>query len=909
MLRIALALSVAFTGVALASGQPVAAVAFDGSVSDLRVEAVTAPLGVAVPNPRLSWQTSYVAPGTGQIAAHIQVATSETNLASGTLVWDSGFVDTAASAMRYAGAALVSGERYFWHVQVRSSQRLLSVWSATAMWGQGLMSEADWRGAQWISPAAVADPAPQFRHAFTVDPGKTVEWATASVAGLGLNAVYVNGLRIDSNEYDAAPTDYRKRVLYTQHALTVQPGANVIGIALGSGWYHPELDDARHSATAPWVAIRKLRALVTIRYTDGSTSYETSAGGTTWMYGTGSTQFDSPLAGETIDTGKRTWGWAQPSYSVPSDWQPAVPATAPAGALVAQIMPAMRAAETLQPTSVVAPAGTTKTWVYSFAYNVSGGVNIELPAGVPAGTQVTVDYDESLTSGGTVAKILNGQSTARWQHDIFVTDPRTTLLERSRFTTKGFRYVQISGLGVQPKSVVAYNVHTDVATTGSFTSSSGFLNALHAADARTYLTNLLGIPVDCPQRERRGWLADAALASGNGLLNFDSQSVYEAFTDTMLDQVQPDGSLPSYVPSPGITDPQDPWWGGAILLIPWNVYRYTGDTTLLSRSYAAMKGYVEYLKSLDTTNYRPPAPFGDWLALQSTFTGKLGTSALFLYATILSKTAELIGNTGDQITYNNLASDVRTKFNAAYWSPSTHKYTNPSVTMLSLALALGLVPDGESAAVDAQLLDQIATQGTHLVTGIIGTKYLFQALTMYGHDDIAYRLVTDPTLGYSKMLSAAEGGTIWESWTGLDAQQAHVLSRNHPALSSVEEWLYTAVGGIRLLPQDLSGNWRADAPIQIAPTPVGGLTSASASTQVRGGMVSTSWSAQPNGFSLDLTVPDNRTATVSLPGMSYSVTVNGAAVASTYTGGRTTLVAPLGSGTYHIQAAIVQQLG
>ena len=82
-------------------------------------------------------------------------------------------------------------------------------------------------------------------------------------------------------------------------------------------------------------------------------------------------------------------------------------------------------------------------------------------------------------------------------------------------TYHGFRYAEVHGLpGVLTlDGILAHTVHTDVARSGAIVTSDPLLNQLQEACVRTIVSNQMGMPTDCPQRERRGWGGDAQVSS------------------------------------------------------------------------------------------------------------------------------------------------------------------------------------------------------------------------------------------------------------------------------------------------------------------------------------------------------------------------------------------------------------
>jgi alpha-L-rhamnosidase len=138
--------------------------------TDLRTETAPTLLGTDVLRPRLSW----LPPSTRQTAYRVQVALSASALDRGTIVWDSGEVDSAMSAqIEYGGPPVLSRARYIWRVQTRDATRRWSVWSTTGSWEMGLIDPADW-SARWISANA-----PQ-QHLWS---DATTEWQFTAMGG------------------------------------------------------------------------------------------------------------------------------------------------------------------------------------------------------------------------------------------------------------------------------------------------------------------------------------------------------------------------------------------------------------------------------------------------------------------------------------------------------------------------------------------------------------------------------------------------------------------------------------------------------------------------------------------------------------------------------------------------------
>ncbi|HEX8296424.1 MAG TPA: family 78 glycoside hydrolase catalytic domain [Chthoniobacteraceae bacterium] len=132
-----------------------ASTALSLTVDTLRVEARDNPLGIDVPQPRLSWLPQSATRGDLQSSYQVIVASSAALLAQdrGDL-WESGAVKSSETThISYAGQPLRSAQQIFWKVRVWDKLGQPSPWSSPATWTMGLLDAADWK-ARWIGLAA-----------------------------------------------------------------------------------------------------------------------------------------------------------------------------------------------------------------------------------------------------------------------------------------------------------------------------------------------------------------------------------------------------------------------------------------------------------------------------------------------------------------------------------------------------------------------------------------------------------------------------------------------------------------------------------------------------------------------------------------------------------------------------------
>ncbi len=871
--------------------------------TNLRCEYRVNPLGVDTPRPRLSWVLESERRGEVQTAYRVLVASDAETLAKGQGdLWDSGKVASARSAqVEYAGRPLAAGQRVFWKVRLWGREDAPSPWSAPAYWQTGLPTPADWHG-EWISADEAAEPgfaAILLRKTFQL--AKPVVRATASVCGLGYHELFLNGQRIGDHQLDPGFTRYDRRLLYVTHDVTgaLRPGENALGVRLGGGWYRLATPDLFGFQAAPWTAPPKLLLQLDLVHADGTTSRVVSD--RSWKWATGEITFNCVRGGETHDLRLARPGWTSPAYA-DADWHavvvqpplaspssekvgepnqaappvsggmggPTPAAIAPpvsggmggpnAGPLLcAQKQPPIKATREIRAVALTEPK--PGVYVYKLAENIAGWVRFRTSG--PAGHRITLRFNETLAPDGTLSNHLSSHTHGRYQTGELILAGNGEEVYEPRFTYHGFQYVQVEGLTRKPalSDLVGVAVHTALEPAAEFACSHEWLNALHRMCRRTYLNNLHSIPTDCPQREKMGWLADGAVASDMAMWAFDAATFYTKWTEDLRDAAAPNGSMPAFVPTCGWGEEGQPghnfadaWWGGATVLVPWNLYRHYGDTRLLREHYPAMRRYVDYLGTR-AQEHLLTTDLGDWLAIDMPPKEVTATLGYCYFARLVARTAAVLGNTADAERYDRLAEAIRDAFNARYFDAEAGRYRFDMQSALAMALYFGLPPDGHAAAVQRQLGASIEEKGRGQVsTGIVGTEFLLKALQAAGRDDVAYRLVTAHGYpGWFHML-ASGSTTVWEAW------HAEGLSQNHPALACVDAWLTQVLAGIRLDPE--TPGFRK---VILRPYLAEGLTWVRGSHRALTGEIASYWRRDGRRLTWEITLPANTTATVYVP--------------------------------------------
>ena len=818
-------------------------------------------------------------------------------------LWDSGKVHSEETLhVFYAGKALSSCQRCYWKVRAWDKDGKASPFSEPAYWEMGLLSPQDWQG-QWIARTAEANslPAPMLRRAFTLE-GK-IKQARAYICGLGYYELHLNGKKIGDHLLDPGYTRYDKRALYVTYDVTdaLRRGQNAVGVILGNGWYNVQTKAVWDFHKAPWRSAPKLLMELRVEYADGRV--ETIGTDSRWTTSIGPITFDSIYGGETYDARAEKPGWDTAGYDE-SDWAMAQVVASPGGKLAAQMMPPIKADQYLKPARLSEPK--PGVFLFDIGQNMAGFAELSLRA--PAGTSVVMKYGERVGKDGMLDRadiqqhIVRVDASQQYQTDTYIAKGSGLETWHSRFDYHGFQYVEVTGFPGKPTldTLRGVFIHSAIPVAGEFECSNPLLNKIWRAGRWAYLSNLQGIPTDCPHREKNGWTGDAHLAAEQGLLNYAPAAVYTKWINDLGDEQRPSGELPGIVPTSGwgYTWGNGPAWDSAFLLIPFYLYEYCGDTKVLCDHYDGLKRYVEYLSSKAKDGI-VDIGLNDWAPFKTATPADITSTAYYYRDTqIVAFTASLMRNETDARKYTELAAKIKESFNRKFYHSDTGLYGNGSQTSLSCALYQGLVEPANKARVLANLVVAVEKSNGHIDTGILGAKYLLNALLENGRADVAYRIASQKDLPSWGWWIEQGATTLWENWNGSE-------SRNHIMFGDISAWFYKALAGINLDPSA-----PAFKHFTIKPNVVGGLTSARATYDSIRGRIVSDWQVDKDGFHLTATIPANATATLSLPVSDAARITEGRQPASKAVGvkllgaegGRVLL--EVGSGTYQFAAPL-----
>lgn len=704
------------------------------------------------------------------------------------------------------------------------------------------------------------DDSPCFRKVFSLD--KNVKSAKIAVCGLGLYQFYINGERPTNNVLMPLFTDYNKRVLYDVIDITdfVKEGKNCLGFVLGNGFYNVQNDPCWNFSTAPWRCIPKLVFDLLVEYEDGAKCRVVSDNSV--RVTKGPITFNCIRTGETFDARLYKKDWVDIDFD-DSGWIFAA-TTCPSGILCENEAPAIKECEVFKPISIT----NLKNGhiVYDIGQNIAGYVRLSGKG--TEGTTVVFRYGELLDDDGNlytdnVAHHYNGE----FQTDRYIFGKDEVINWSPLFVYHGFRYIEVEIIGEAEIEICGVAIRTAFDKIGTFECSDAHLNKLHNASMWSDRNNFVGIPTDCPQREKNGWTSEAWLAAERYFFYFDAAKAYQKWLYDFCDAQLPNGKLPCIIPTSG-------WgykWGNGVtydctlIYIAYITYCENGDISYLSQFYPAIKASVKYLENFLRDDYTVNISLEDWLStdIEHPCPKEItATSYFYSICIIMSKIAHLLSDTETEEYYANLAETVKKHFNENFVDSKTGKIGDSShnvQTAQCVPLYHGIVSDENREIVAKYLKDILKDTDGHITTGTYGTKCILEILSSYGYLKEAYEMVNKKDYpGWGFMLE--NGATaLWEEWGG-----GKVVpwsgSHNHNALCSVGEWLYRHVAGMRPEKDSVAYDKIIFAPALELP-----IDSAACSHNTIRGDASISWHKDGNNATINICVPTGSTARLIVP--------------------------------------------
>ena len=880
-----------------ASGEPSATSSAPdaaGPPTALTVDGLTSPIGVGVDDVYFAWQLDDPRRGAVQSAYRIVVyrrILAGPGAGESSVVWDSGVVPSAVQAfVPYAGPALQSDAAYEWTVQTWDAEGVAGPMSALASFDTGL-GDADWQ-ASWIKRLTV-EPPPNDNTTFAIQSGFGV-WldedefshvrhearlhsspivrAHVYVSADQLYELYVNGTLVGKGlAYQFPDSQYYETWDVTS---LLRPGAaNAFGILYT--WQGPAKG---HPAGVPGVI-----AHVSIQHEDGVSEVVATDGSWrvlpgAWLPGTQRDEEGDPVDyTENIDGLAQPLGWDQPGYDDLA-WAPATVLgphpTAPWTHLVS-----VRTRMAFEPVPAVSVTKlATGSLVADFGKVYAAIPQITFRRGVP-GRLIPMHAGYLLDEPSGQVSVTHGT-----QH----TDMSYSYIQRGgtetfrAFDYLGFRYLQIDDPGedLGTDDVVALTKHVAVPSehAGTFVSSDRTVDAVFELGRHSALFTMQEQFVDTPTREKGSWLWDGHSESMTALVAFgDHNQTRKSLEEFAQSQARywPNGPINKIYPT-ALGAQQLAYFTAIYVEWVWNYWLHTADVALLTVLYPVVSKVSDFIAAsiLPSTGLVTDIPSATDVSMYPT-----DTTMNLLAVNVFGRVAEMGVALGRPEIEVSLQQNRRSALVAAinrHLSRADGLYSDgldAAGTQIATssqwndayALLFGVVP-----AARVQLVaDGVIGQG--MATEPVFAGDMLEALRVTGQDQAILKLLTDASEpGWANIL--ARGGTFaWEVWNPVDTDiPVDPVASFYGGDSMSHGWGSNVLVAIQRALLGVVPTGPGFSTFSVRP-PLHALTHAEGTVPTPSGPISVAWTRASGGFQLDVTVPANTSATVSVPASSTSL--------------------------------------
>ena len=799
------------------------------------------------------------------------------------VVWDSGIVASRKQGfIEYAGVKLESRSRYVWKVKVWDNTGEAA--EGEACFETAFLEKKDWR-AKWVECSFERQPVNEYRFGNSYAPilfekefkiCKKVRKARIYASAHGIYRLCLNGERLDEREFAPEFTSYGKLLYYQVYdAAFLLKEENMLSMYVGDGWYFS-------AQAAPVMKERhkepSVIAQIEVWYEDGTFEVIATDGSESCR--------ESYIVYSDLYQGEK-----QDFTRNEMERKPVCVKEYGYDFLATQPMEPVVCVKELPAVEILTtPAGET---VVDFGQIVTGRARVHIH--VPGGEEVALEYFEVLNEKGNYINTMFAP-----QKDTIVSDGKE-MLHEALFTFHGFRYIRVTGMAAPELSdFKAVVLSTRKENTGSFLCSDDRMNRLYQNVRWSQCNNMMSVPTDCPTREKAGWTGDILIYAKTALVNENVTPFLNSWLGSVRADQAEDGTVMIVSPymklyeslflnvAKSFGDDQVTGvagWSDAIVWVPYDVYRVTGNEIVLRENFKAMDKWCRYIitTARDKRGYQgipiekdqylwnTGFHFGEWLVpSRPDNTGEqygiCKESAFYIapffgYMTMvkMSEICTVLKEEKKAEEYRLDADNMKKAIQEGILEAGLL----PDYLMGAyvLAFAFDLVPDALYGAYKEKLLELIRNNHNCLDTGFLATPFILDVLCGLGEKETAYKILWQKERP-SWLYEVDHGATaIWEAWDADDAKRTgRFVSFNHYAFGCVDDFIFRHIAGIDSEEPGFSH-------IVIRPDPDCGLAFCDRKFECEAGTIAVHW----NREKLEVSIPCNTDATVYWKGKEHEI--------------------------------------
>ena len=370
-----------------------------------------------------------------------------------------------------------------------------------------------------------------------------------------------------------------------------------------------------------------------------------------------------------------------------------------------------------------------------------------------------------------------------------------------------------------------------------------------------------GHPSDCPHLERRGYTGDGQLTCHAALSTLDARRLYEKW---MCDIADCQDKLSGHIQytAPYVRSGGGPGgWGCAVVEVPYQLYKHYGDINMLTKYYANMRRYIDYLEShsefsLVTSDKEGAWCLGDWCGPNILYPDKDITSdnqqviipapyvnTYFMVKSLetMKKIAVIIGKNEDIKEYDEKISTRKRAIKAAYFNAFDGNFIMNVQGSNAFAVDLGI---GDESTY-ANMVNYYKKLG-YFDTGIFATDVLIRTLFEHGDAELAVDILTNNgPQGYEHW--RLNGATTYHEYWDSNRSRSHC----HPMFGAPIAYFFEYLLGIKQT-EDSCGY----SELIISPQAITKFNRMAGSMDTPHGAVSVKYEKTEGGVKFNISIPD-----------------------------------------------------
>ena len=648
--------------------------------------------------------------------------------------------------------------------------------------------------------------APLFRKDFDINNYKS---AKLYICGLGLYELFINGKKITKGKMAPYFSNPNHLLYYDVYDITseLNKGGNAIGVLLGCGWLNPIGGKIWGFTEADWRSSERLSLVLTIDNEVVLVSDES------FFVKESHITFNDMRCGEYVDA--RLYNKNDYLYgNIDDTFTNASKTASPKGEMALCTTDPIKIIDVRKPISVYK---SDDGYIYDFGENLAGIPRFKIKG--HSGQLVSLWHFEATLDGAFYNKNTCTPDADRYmsQKDILICSGNEDTFEPS-FTYHGFRYIYLEGSEGIDCSLEMLVLSSLNEKRASFECSNEVINKIQHITLNSDYSNFFYFPTDCPQREKNGWTGDASLSAEQMMINFDATNSLSVWLNNIRKAQREDGQIPGVIPTYkfGYDWGNGPNWDSVIVELPYNIYKYTGDKSIILDNKDTIYKYLSVnLKNKLNENGLLSFGLGDWC--------ETGSELEYIYSTpaevtdtlevidMLNKSKELFKavNEFDRAKFcEEFANELKTKFNNKW--VKDYKVTCNTQTAQAMAIKVGIFSDNAKA--EKELVNLIHSNNDLMKIGVIGCKSIFDVLSDYGDGDLAIKLITQDKFPSFKYWLDNGATSLWEAFNELEDNHlmrkdgGRVLSLNHHFWGTISAFFYKYIAGLNVNPNLTNAN-------------------------------------------------------------------------------------------------------